>query len=31
MKRAARGEPSKIPVEFQESLERYFEALEAGR
>jgi len=31
MKRAARGEPSKIPVEFQESLERYFEGLEAGR
>lgn len=31
MKRAARGEPSKIPVEFQESLERYFEGLEAER
>ena len=31
MKRAGRGEPSKIPAEFQESLERYFEALEAGR
>jgi hypothetical protein len=31
MKRAGRGEPSKIPVEFQESLERYFEGLEAER
>jgi len=31
MKRAARGEPSRIPVEFVEPLERYFEALESGR
>ena len=31
MSRAARGEPSRIPVEFVEPLERYFEALESGR